>query len=47
MYKFPPLPYAYQDLEPYIDTHTIGLHYHKHMTNYLKKLNELLVKNNY
>ena len=47
MYKLKPLPYLYQDLEPYIDTHTIGLHYHKHQQNYLNKLNELLVKNNY
>lgn len=47
MYKLKPLPYLYQDLEPYIDTHTIGLHYHKHQQNYLNKLNELLLKNNY
>ena len=47
MYKLPVLPYLFQDLEPYIDTHTMGLHYHKHEQNYLNKLNELLVKNNY
>ena len=47
MYKLPILPYLFQDLEPYIDTHTMGLHYHKHEQNYLNKLNELLVKNNF
>ncbi len=46
MYTLLPLPYSYDDLEPYIDTHTIGLHYHKHQQNYLNKLNELLQKNN-
>lgn len=47
MYQLPKLPYDYQKLEPYIDTHTITLHYHKHTQNYLNKLNNLLIKNNY
>lgn len=47
MYKLPPLPYSYQELEPFIDTHTMGLHYHKHEQNYLNQLNNLLLKNNY
>lgn len=47
MYKLKPLPYLYQDLEPFIDTHTIGIHYHKHAKNYLNKLNGLLEKNNF
>ena len=47
MYKLQILPYLFQDLEPFIDTHTMGLHYHKHYQNYLNRLNELLVKNNY
>lgn len=47
MYQAIKLPYLFQDLEPFIDTHTVGLHYHKHYKNYLNKLNELLVKNNY
>lgn len=47
MYKLPKLPYLFQDLEPYIDIHTMGLHYHKHHQNYLNKLNTLLQKNNY
>ena len=47
MYKISKLPYSYDSLEPFIDTHTIGLHYQKHQKGYLKKLNELLIKNNY
>ena len=47
MYKLNSLPFLYQDLEPYIDTHTIGVHYHKHHQNYLNKLNLLLQNNNY
>lgn len=47
MYKLPNLPYLYQDLEPYIDTHTMGLHYNKHEKTYLNNLNNLLNKNNY
>lgn len=47
MYKLKELPYLYQDLEPYIKTHTMGLHYHKHAENYLNKLNQILTQNNY
>ena len=47
MYQLPNLPYLLQDLEPFIDIHTMGLHYFKHHTNYLNKLNELLQKSNY
>ena len=47
MYKQDSLPFLYSALEPYIDTHTMGLHYNKHQKNYLKNLNRLLVKNNY
>lgn len=47
MYKFKDLPYDYDALEPYIDTHTLGLHHNKHQRNYLNKLNELLINNNY
>lgn len=47
MYTAVPLPYAYDALEPYIDTRTVGLHYEKHYHNYLNKLNALLKKNNY
>lgn len=47
MYKLEELPYSYDDLEPFIDTHTLGLHHNKHQQNYLDKLNKLLEKNNY
>ena len=47
MYYLDKLSYLYQDLEPFIDVHTIGVHYHKHAKNYLKKLNKLLNKTDY
>lgn len=47
MYQLQPLPFLYQDLEPFIDTHTMGLHYQKHQRNYLNQLNLLLEKNHY
>lgn len=47
MYKLPLLPYSFEELEPFIDTHTLALHYHKHQKNYLNQLNNLLQKNNY
>lgn len=47
MYRLNPLPYDYDALEPFIDTHTLGLHYNKHQYNYLKNLNNLLENNNY
>jgi len=47
MYKLPKLPYLFQDLEPYIDIHTMGLHYHKHHQNYIDKLNTILMNNDY
>ena len=47
MYKLPVLPFHYEELEPYIDTHTIGLHYLKHEKTYLDNLNKLLQKNGY
>jgi len=47
MYKLEKLPYEYEALEPYIDTHTLGLHHQKHQKKYLNRLNELLIKNNY
>lgn len=47
MYKLCVLPYSYSSLEPFIDTHTLALHYQKHQKGYLKKLNDLLIKNNY
>lgn len=37
----------YNSLEPYIDDKTLDLHYNIHYKNYVDKLNELLLKNNY
>lgn len=47
MYQLPILSYNFQDFEPFIDTHTMGLHYHKHQQTYINNLNKLLIKNNY
>lgn len=47
MYRLPKLLYSFEDLEPYIDTHTVGVHYKKHHQNYLNELNELLIFNNF
>ena len=47
MFKLDTLPYDYSDLEPFIDTKTLGLHHKKHQQTYLNKLNTLLQKNNY
>jgi len=47
LYKLESLSYSYEALEPFIDTHTLGLHHLKHELGYVNKLNELLIKNNY
>jgi Fe-Mn family superoxide dismutase len=44
MYKLLPLPYNYSDLEPYIDSKTMNIHYNKHYKTYLKNLNDEFVK---
>jgi Fe-Mn family superoxide dismutase len=43
-YSLPPLPYAYDALEPYIDARTMEIHYTKHHQTYVNKLNEALAK---
>ncbi|RJO59110.1 superoxide dismutase [Candidatus Parcubacteria bacterium] len=40
----PPLPYAYNALEPYIDAETMKLHHDKHHVAYTTKLNAALEK---
>ena len=40
-YILPPLPYAYNALEPFISSETLEYHYDKHHRGYLNKLNEL------
>lgn len=38
----PPLPYAYNALEPYIDARTMEIHYTKHHQTYVDNLNKAL-----
>ena len=40
IYILPPLPYAYDALEPYIDESTMRLHHDKHHAAYVKGANE-------
>jgi superoxide dismutase, Fe-Mn family len=44
-YTLPPLPYAYNALEPFIDSRTMELHHSKHHATYVEKLNTLLLNN--
>ena len=39
-FKLPPLPYAYDALEPYIDARTMEIHHDKHHAAYVAHLNE-------
>jgi len=41
-FSLPPLPYAYDALEPYIDEETMHYHYDKHFAGYIDKLNHAL-----
>jgi superoxide dismutase, Fe-Mn family len=43
-FTLPPLPYAYDALEPYIDAETMHLHHDKHHAAYVNKLNEAVAK---
>lgn len=38
-FTLPPLPYAYDALEPFIDTQTMQIHHDKHHAAYVKNLN--------
>ncbi|MES2678349.1 MAG: superoxide dismutase [Bacteroidota bacterium] len=38
-FKLPPLPYAYDALEPFIDKQTMEIHHTKHHQGYIDKLN--------
>jgi Fe-Mn family superoxide dismutase len=41
-YQLPPLPYAFDALEPHIDAKTMEIHHDKHHATYVNKLNEAL-----
>lgn len=41
-YTLPPLPYAYDALEPHIDARTMEIHYTKHHQTYVNHLNAAL-----
>lgn len=42
-FENPPLPYAYDALEPYIDAKTMHLHHDRHLQAYVNHLNEVLL----
>lgn len=42
-HELPPLPYAYDVLEPFIDARTMEIHHSKHHATYVAKLNEALI----
>ena len=41
IFKLPPLPYAYDALEPHIDKLTMQIHHDKHHAAYIAKLNDV------
>jgi Fe-Mn family superoxide dismutase len=43
-FELPPLPYAYDALEPYIDARTMEIHHDKHHQAYVNNLNAALEK---
>lgn len=43
-FKLPPLPYAYDALEPYIDAETMHIHHDKHHAAYVANLNKALAE---
>jgi Fe-Mn family superoxide dismutase len=42
--QLPPLPYAYDALEPYIDKETLTIHHDKHHAGYVKNFNVAMKK---
>lgn len=44
-FTVPPLPYAYEALEPHIDKETMQIHHDKHHDTYVKNLNKEVVAN--
>ena len=43
--KLPPLPYAYDALEPFVDTLTMTLHHDKHFNSFVSALPALIGNN--
>ncbi len=43
-FELPPLPYAFNALEPHIDARTMEIHHGKHHATYVQKLNAALEK---
>ncbi|MEO0716410.1 MAG: hypothetical protein AAFY58_05415, partial [Planctomycetota bacterium] len=43
-YTLPPLPYAYDALEPHIDAQTMEIHHSKHHAGYVRGLNRALAE---
>jgi Fe-Mn family superoxide dismutase len=44
MYQPIKLPYSFSDLEPYIDTETMQVHFNNHYLGYIEKLNKAVSK---
>ena len=42
LFKLPPLPYAFDALEPYIDARTMEIHHDKHHAAYVANLNKAI-----
>ena len=45
-FTLPPLPYAYDDLEPFVDNMTMEIHHSKHHKAYIDNLNKAIVEGN-
>jgi len=46
-YELPPLPYAYEALEPHMSSRTMQLHHDKHHRKYVETLNSLIANTPY
>lgn len=46
IFSLPPLPYAFDAMEPYIDKMTMEIHHDKHHAGYVNNLNKAVTENN-